>query len=90
MLLALIFDSASVGEWFVLLAVSLLVMGPKRLPSVMRKMGNYYAKFRRMAEGFKRQIMEMEDEVMREPDTPKKDSIPVSGKPPPPPSHIWD
>ena len=56
MTLALIFDSASFGEWFVLLAVVLIVVGPKRLPSTARKLGGYYSKFRRAAENFKRQI----------------------------------
>ncbi len=62
MTLALIFDSASFGEWFVLLAVVLIVVGPKRLPSTARKLGGYYSKFRRAAENFKRQIMDMETE----------------------------
>ncbi len=83
--LALIFDSASIGEWVVLLAVLLIVMGPKRLPGLMRKFGNYYAKFKRTAENFKRQVIEMEDEVMRE-DAPKSDPFPQSDTPPPPPS----
>ena len=51
----------------------------------MRKFGNYYAKFKRTAENFKRQIIEMEDEVMRE-DAPKSDPFPQSDTPPPPPS----
>ena len=61
-MLALIFDSIGVGEWFVLLAVILIVVGPKRLPSTARKFGQYYAKFRRAAESFKRQIMDMDSE----------------------------
>lgn len=61
-MLALIFDGIGVGEWFVLLAVILVVVGPKRLPSTARKFGQYYAKFRRAAESFKRQIMDMDTE----------------------------
>ena len=41
MTLAVIFDSVGVGEWFVLLAVVLIVVGPKNLPSTIRKFGNY-------------------------------------------------
>ena len=63
MTLAIIFDSVGIGEWLVLLAVLLVVVGPKRLPKVTRELGQYYAKFRRVAEGFKRQLMEMETEV---------------------------
>lgn len=65
MLLAFIFDCAGVGEWFVLLAVLLVVVGPKRLPGAARRMGRLYAKFSRMAESFKRQLMEMDAEVTR-------------------------
>ena len=49
-----------------LLAVLLVVMGPKRLPSTARKIGAYYSKFRRAAESFKRQIMDMDLEMERE------------------------
>lgn len=65
MALAIIFDSVGVGEWFVLLAVLLIVVGPKRLPSAARKFGQYYAKFRRAAEGFKRQLLDMDTEFER-------------------------
>ena len=63
MTLAIIFDSVGVGEWFVLLAVLLVVVGPRRLPSVARELGRYYARFRRAADSFKRQLMEMENEI---------------------------
>ena len=66
MTLAIIFDSVGAGEWLVLLAVLLVVMGPKRLPSTARKIGSYYSKFRRAAEGFKRQLMDMDLEMERE------------------------
>ncbi len=66
MAFALIFDSVGFGEWVVLLAVLLVVMGPKRLPSTLRTFGQYYAKFRRAAESFKRQLMDMDREIQRE------------------------
>ena len=59
---AFVFDSIGIGEWFVLLAVVLIVVGPRRLPSTARKFGQYYAKFRRAAESFKRQIVDMDSE----------------------------
>ena len=65
MALAILFDSVGVGEWFVLLAVVLIVVGPKRLPSTARKLGGYYARFRRAAENFKRQLMDMDTEFTR-------------------------
>ena len=66
MTLAIIFDSVGAGEWLVLLAVLLVVMGPQRLPSTARKVGAYYSKFRRAAESFKRQLMDMDLEMERE------------------------
>ena len=65
MTLAVIFDSIGFGEWFVLLAVVLVVVGPKRLPSAARTVGQYYSKFRRAAENFKRQLLEMDTEFTR-------------------------
>ena len=65
MTLAIIFDSVGAGEWLLLLAVLLVVMGPKRLPGAIRTFGNHYAKFRRAAETFKRQLMEMDTEFDR-------------------------
>lgn len=64
-MLAIIFESVGVGEWFVLLAVLLIVVGPKNLPSTARKFGQYYAKFRRAADGFRRQLLEMDTEIER-------------------------
>lgn len=68
MLLALIFDSVGIGEWLVLLAVLLIVVGPKNLPSTARKFGKFYSKFRRVAEDFKCQLMMMDAEIEREAD----------------------
>ena len=65
MALAIIFDSIGVGEWLVLLAVVLVVVGPKRLPATARTIGKHYAKFRRAADSFKRQLMEMDTEINR-------------------------
>lgn len=65
MTLAFLFNDVGAGEWFVLLAVILVVVGPKRLPEVARKFGQYYSKFRRAAENFKRQLLDMDSEFSR-------------------------
>lgn len=62
---AFIFNDVGAGEWLVLLAVILIVVGPKRLPEMARKFGQYYARFRRAAENFKRQLLEMDTEFTR-------------------------
>ena len=74
MAFAIVFDGVGAGEWLVLLAVLLVVMGPKRLPSVIRSFGNHYAKFRRAAESFKRQIMEMDTEFERAVDSAAREA----------------
>jgi len=72
-LYAFIFDSVGAGEWVVLLAVLLVVMGPKRLPETARKIGSYYSKFRRAADSFKRQLMDMDSEFSRAVDNASRD-----------------
>ena len=64
-MLAFIFDSVGFGEWFVLLAVVLVVVGPQKLPATARKLGSYYARLRRAADSFRRQLMEMDSEFDR-------------------------
>ena len=57
---AFIFGSAGAGEWIILFIVILIVVGPKRLPDVARKLGRMMEMFRRAADEFKRQIMTMD------------------------------
>lgn len=60
--MAFLIDSAGPGEWIVLFVVILVVVGPKRLPEVARKMGRMMAMFRRAADEFKDQLMSMDQE----------------------------
>ena len=59
---AFLLDSAGAGEWIVLFVVILIVVGPKRLPAVARKLGRTMEMFRRAADEFKSQIMTMDQE----------------------------
>ncbi len=59
---AFLTDSAGTGEWIVLFVVVLVVVGPKRLPEVARKLGRMVQMFRRAADEFKDQIMTMDQE----------------------------
>ncbi len=65
MAFALIFESVGAGEWLVLLAVLLIVVGPRRLPAAARKLGTAAARFRRAADAFRRQLLEMDAELER-------------------------
>jgi Sec-independent protein translocase protein TatA len=81
MTLAIIFESVGVGEWFLLLAVVLIVVGPKRMPEMARKFGQYYSKFRRAADSFKRQLMDMDTEFNRAVDEAAKEVADGTGIP---------
>ena len=65
---AFIFESVGGTEWFVLLGVILLVVGPRNLPSAARKLGQMMTNLRRAADEFKRQLMSMDQEVRKEVD----------------------
>jgi Tat protein translocase TatB subunit len=74
----LFFDSVGGGEWLVLLAVVLIVIGPRNLPAAARKMGQTFSKLRRAADEFKRQIMTMDQEMERAVNDVKNDYIDVA------------
>ena len=62
---AFIFESVGGTEWFVLLGVVLIVVGPKNLPSAARKLGQIMTNLRRAADEFKRQLLSMDQEVRK-------------------------
>ena len=74
---AFVFDSVSGGEWLVLLAVILIIVGPKNLPSAARKVGEIMSKLRRAADEFKRQLMTMDEEIKKTADEIKKEYIDI-------------
>ena len=62
---AFIFESVGGTEWFVLLGVVLIVVGPKNLPAAARKLGQIMTNLRRAADEFKRQLLSMDQEVRK-------------------------
>ena len=74
---AFVFESVGSGEWLVLLAVILIIVGPKNLPSAARKMGEIMSKLRRAADEFKRQLMTMDEEMKKTADEIKRDYIDI-------------
>ena len=60
--LAFLGGSVGTGEWVVLFVVILIVVGPKRLPAVARKAGRMMEMFRRAADEFKDQLLNMDQE----------------------------
>ena len=45
------------SEWFVILIVALVVVGPKDLPRVMRMVGQWTGRARSMADQFRRSLI---------------------------------
>ena len=74
---AFVFESVGSGEWLVLLAVILIVVGPRNLPAAARKMGQVMSKLRRAADEFKRQLMTMDEEMKKTADEIKRDYIDI-------------
>ena len=72
---AVVFDSVGAGEWIVLFAVVLIVVGPKRLPEVARKLGRMTEMFRRAADEFRRQLLTMDQEPVQPPDHPSPTDV---------------
>jgi len=75
MAFAFVFESVGSGEWLVLLAVVLIVVGPKNLPAAARKVGSILSQLRRAADEFKRQLMTMDQEVRTAVDEVKKEYV---------------
>ena len=86
--LAFLTDNAGAGEWVVLFVVILIVVGPKKLPEVVRKIGRTMEMFRRAADEFKDQLMSMDLET-HTPSTPPSATLKtdVDGVPKPDDSH---
>ncbi len=57
---AFLTGSVGTGEWIVLFVVILIVVGPRRMPDVARKIGRMMEMFRRAADEFKDQLMTMD------------------------------
>ncbi len=81
---AFLTGSVGAGEWIVLFVVVLIVVGPKRLPEIARKIGRTMEMFRRAADEFKDQIMSMDQEPpVATPSSPVAasdvDGVPASG-----------
>ncbi len=65
------------GEMFFIILLALIVVGPKRLPGLMREFGKYMAEFKRASNEFRRQLedemlnIELEERAKKEKEAPK-------------------
>jgi Tat protein translocase TatB subunit len=70
-------------ELIVIMAIGLIVLGPKRLPELARSLGKGIAEFRRASTDLRREFMDASDEARIAP--PKLDA-PAAQQPAPPPA----
>ena len=58
-------------ELLVILAIALIVIGPKKLPELARSLGKGLAEFRRALTEMRREFLEVADEIRIDPPTQK-------------------
>jgi sec-independent protein translocase protein TatB len=54
------------GELLIILVIALVVLGPEKLPEMIRKVGRVYGELRRMSSGFQEELRGVLDEPLRE------------------------
>jgi sec-independent protein translocase protein TatB len=65
------------GEMLFIVVLALIIVGPKRLPGIMRELGKYMAEFKRASNEFRRQLedemlnIELEEAAKKEKEAPR-------------------
>ena len=74
-------------ELILILAVALIVLGPKKLPEIARALGRGLAEFRRTADDMKREFQKVEEDIEEAvQETSELDDAAIASKPPLPES----
>ena len=60
-------------KWLIVAAVALIVLGPKQMPSALRKIGRMMGQLQRMSDEFKRQLMSLGRDIENEVESSLKD-----------------
>ncbi len=63
-------------ELLLILAVALIVLGPKKLPEIARSLGRGLAEFRRTTDDVKREMQAAADDLDARPESDKADTEP--------------
>ncbi len=68
-----------VGFWEMLLlaALGLIILGPKKLPAIALKIGNYLGKARSLVNSFSRQMRQEIELEPKRPMPPKREKTPI-------------
>ena len=53
-------------EFVALLVIGLVVLGPEKLPGVIRRVGQIYREIKNISDGFKQSVADVVDEPLRE------------------------
>ncbi len=54
------------ASWLIVAVIAFVVLGPKQMPSAVRKAARLVGKLQRTADEFKRQLMSMDSEIEKE------------------------
>ena len=79
--LAFLTDGIGTGEMLLVLAVALLLFGPRKIPGIARSLGRAVNEMRRASREFQDQIMRMEEPPSREGGSAVPVLPPDAGKP---------
>ena len=60
-------------KWLIVAAIALIVLGPKQMPSALRKIGRMMGQLQRMSDEFKRQLMSLGRDIENEVESSLKD-----------------
>ena len=60
--------------WLIVAALALILLGPKQMPTAIRKLARMMGKFQRMSDEFKRQLMSLDREIESEVESSLKDN----------------
>ena len=60
-------------KWLIVAAIALIVLGPKQMPSALRKIGRMMGQLQRMSDEFKRQLMSLGRDIENKVESSLKD-----------------
>ena len=67
-------SSEAMTTWLIVAALALILLGPKQMPSAVRKIARMMGKLQRMSDEFKRQMMSLDRKIENEVESSLKDS----------------
>lgn len=78
--LTVAFLGVGAEEMLIVLAVAMILFGPKELPKIARTLGKFMAHLRSVSDDFQAQVMRIDDEVSRPADSERAGENPKDGE----------